>query len=207
MPSIEDISIVDSNTAKAKKVEHGLERTLCSPELCDSKNLTVYKRTIEKGFELELKAGKDYHLVYVMSTAPKGTISFKGQSHAAEEGAGVLLTPERWRFRWHDSLVAGAALFIALGWVAITTRDVPIVYVVLAYVGGLCALASLRTRQAQASVAARFRSDAARAWLVDFTILYTLAFILARPAVDAALLPLGSGGNVDLDRLAGFLAA
>ena len=49
MPSIEDISIVDSNTAKAKKVEHGLERTLCSPELCDSKNLSVYKRTIAKG--------------------------------------------------------------------------------------------------------------------------------------------------------------
>ena len=91
MPSIEDISIVDSNTAKAKKVEHGLERTLCSPELCDSKNLTVYKRTLSKGKQLELKAGKDYHLVYVMSTASKGTVSFKGKSHAAEEGAGVLL--------------------------------------------------------------------------------------------------------------------
>ena len=61
MPSIEDISIVDSNTAKAKKVDHGLERTLCSSELCDSKNLTVYKRTIEKGKQLENKAGKDYH--------------------------------------------------------------------------------------------------------------------------------------------------
>src|SRR6185436_16281216 len=93
MPSIEDISIVDSNTAKAKKVEHGLERTLCSPELCDSKNLTVYKRTLSKGKQLDLKAGKDYHLVYVMSTAPKGTVSFNGKSHAAEEGAGVLLTP------------------------------------------------------------------------------------------------------------------
>jgi len=93
MPSIEDLSIVDSNTATAKKVEHGLERTLCSPELCDSKNLTVYKRTVSKGKQLDLKAGKDYHLVYVMSTAPKGTISFKGQSNAAEEGAGVLLTP------------------------------------------------------------------------------------------------------------------
>jgi hypothetical protein len=76
MPSIEDLSIVDSNTATAKKVEHGLERTLCSPELCDSKNLTVYKRTVSKGKQLDLKAGKDYHLVYVMSTAPKGTIIF-----------------------------------------------------------------------------------------------------------------------------------
>src|SRR5262245_34875439 len=93
MPSIEDLSIVDSNTAKAKKVDHGLERTLCSPELCDSKNLTVYKRTLSKGKQLELKAGKDYHLVYVMSEASKGTVSFNGKSHAAEEGAGVLLVP------------------------------------------------------------------------------------------------------------------
>ena len=93
MPSIEDLSIVDSNTAKPKKVEHGLERTLCSPELCDSKNLSVYKRTIAKGKQLDLKAGKDYHLVYVMNTPAKATVSFNGKSHAAEEGAGVLLVP------------------------------------------------------------------------------------------------------------------
>src|SRR5262245_66315174 len=93
MPSIEDLSIVDSNTAKPKKVEHGLERTLCSPELCDSKNLSVYKRTIAKGKQLELKAGKDYHLVYVMNTPAKATVSFSGKSHTAEEGAGVLLVP------------------------------------------------------------------------------------------------------------------
>jgi quercetin dioxygenase-like cupin family protein len=93
MPSIKDISIVDSNTAKAKKVEHGLERTLCSPELCDSKNLTVYKRTIEKGKHLDLEAADDYQLAYVMNTPAKATVSFKGQKNAAEEGAGVLLAP------------------------------------------------------------------------------------------------------------------
>jgi mannose-6-phosphate isomerase-like protein (cupin superfamily) len=93
MPSIQDISIVDSNIAAAKRVAHGLERTLCGPELCDSKNLTVYKRTIEKGKRLDLDAGKDYHLVYVMNTPAKGTVSYKGASHTAEEGAGVLLVP------------------------------------------------------------------------------------------------------------------
>jgi quercetin dioxygenase-like cupin family protein len=93
MPSIKDISIVDSNTAKAKKVEHGLERTLCSSELCGSKNLTVYKRTVAKGKQLELEMAKDYQLVYVMSSPAKATVSFNGQSHAAEEGAGVLLAP------------------------------------------------------------------------------------------------------------------
>jgi len=93
MPSIQDLSIIDSNTASAKKVEHGLERTLCSPELCDSKNLTVYKRTIAKGKNLDVKAGKDYHLLYVMNTPAKASVSFNGQNHAAEEGAGVLLVP------------------------------------------------------------------------------------------------------------------
>jgi mannose-6-phosphate isomerase-like protein (cupin superfamily) len=93
MPSIKDISIVDSNIAKAKKSEHGLERTLCSPELCGSKNLTVYKRTVEKGKQFALDAGKDYHLVYVMNTPAKGSVRFKGANHVAEEGAGVLLVP------------------------------------------------------------------------------------------------------------------
>jgi quercetin dioxygenase-like cupin family protein len=93
MPSIKDITIVDSNTAKATKVEHGLQRTLCSRELCDSKNLTVYKRTVEQGKKLEIEAGEEYHLVYVMNTPAKATVSFEGQSHVAEEGAGVLLTP------------------------------------------------------------------------------------------------------------------
>jgi mannose-6-phosphate isomerase-like protein (cupin superfamily) len=93
MPSIKDLTIVNSNTAAATKVGHGLERTLCSPELCDSKNLTVYKRTIETGKRYDLEAGHDYHLVYVMGSAKGGQVHFKGAAQAAEEGAGVLLIP------------------------------------------------------------------------------------------------------------------
>ena len=93
MPSIKDLTIVNSNTAEAKKVAHGLERTLCSPELCNSTNLSVYKRTIQKGKQYDLNAGKDYHLVYVMNTPTKGQVQYIGQTHAAEEGAGVLLIP------------------------------------------------------------------------------------------------------------------
>jgi mannose-6-phosphate isomerase-like protein (cupin superfamily) len=93
MPSIKDLTIVNSNTAAAKKVDHGLERTLCSPELCDSKNLTVYKRTLSKGKRYDLEAGLNYHLVYVMRSAKGGQVHFKGSAHAAEEGAGVLLIP------------------------------------------------------------------------------------------------------------------
>jgi quercetin dioxygenase-like cupin family protein len=93
MATIGDLSIINSNTAEAKPVESGLERTLCSPELCGSKNLTVYKRTIQQGQDFNLEAGDDYHLIYIMETPTKGQVHFGGETHAAEEGAGALLIP------------------------------------------------------------------------------------------------------------------
>ena len=93
MATISDVSIIDSNTAEATRVESGLERTICSASLCGSKNLTVYRRTILAGKAFDIDAGADYHLVYVMGGAPDGRIQFNGESHAADEGAGVLLVP------------------------------------------------------------------------------------------------------------------
>ena len=93
MATINDVSIIDSNSAEAKPVESGLERTICSASLCGSKNLTVYRRTILEGRQFDVDAGEDYHIVYVMRGSPSGTVSFDGTSHAAEEGAGVLLAP------------------------------------------------------------------------------------------------------------------
>ena len=93
MPTISDVSIIDSNTAEAKRVESGLERTICSQSLCGSKNLTVYRRTILKGRQFAVDAGKDYHIVYVMQGSSSGRVHFKNEAHAAEDGAGVLLVP------------------------------------------------------------------------------------------------------------------
>lgn len=93
MATINDVSIINSNTAEAKAVESGLERTICSASLCDSKNLTVYRRTIKAGHEFTVGAGDDYNLVYVMGGADDGRIHFDGEAHTAEEGAGVLLVP------------------------------------------------------------------------------------------------------------------
>jgi mannose-6-phosphate isomerase-like protein (cupin superfamily) len=93
MPTINDVTIINSNIAEATPVESGLERTLCSPSLCDSKTLTVYRRTIKQGKALDLDAGDDYHLLYIMQTPTNGTVEFAGHTHAAEEGAGVLLAP------------------------------------------------------------------------------------------------------------------
>lgn len=92
MATISDISIIDSNTAEARRVESGTEKTLCSTALCGSKNLTVYRRTIAQGRQFDIQAGNDYHLVYVMTPA-KGAVHYGNKAHEAEEGAGVLLQP------------------------------------------------------------------------------------------------------------------
>ena len=93
MATISDVTIIDTNTAEARPVESGLERTICSESLCGSKNLTVYRRTVTKGRKLEVDAGDDYHLLYLMAGSANGKIHFEGEAHAAEEGAGVLLAP------------------------------------------------------------------------------------------------------------------
>ena len=97
MATISDVSIIDSNTAEAKAVASGLERTICSPSLCNSTNLTVYRRTISQGrrfeFKADVDAGENYNLIYVMQGSSSGLVHFEGTAHAAEEGAGVLLVP------------------------------------------------------------------------------------------------------------------
>ncbi len=93
MPTIDDVSIINSNTAEAKTVDSGLERVLCSESLCESKTLNVYRRTISKGRTFEPEAVNEYHLLYIMETSTEGFISYNGETHPAEEGAGVLLAP------------------------------------------------------------------------------------------------------------------
>jgi mannose-6-phosphate isomerase-like protein (cupin superfamily) len=87
MAKLSDLTIVNWNTAPAKPVESGTETALCS-----ATNLTVRRRTIARGRSLEVKAGNDYHLVYVVR-ASGGAIHFRNQAHEAEDGAGVLLAP------------------------------------------------------------------------------------------------------------------
>jgi mannose-6-phosphate isomerase-like protein (cupin superfamily) len=93
MPGIADITIVNSNTCESKQVESGAVKTLCSPDSCGSNNLTVYRRTIAAGRRFALEAGSDYHLVYVIRGAGKGSVYVKDKAHEAEDGAGVLLAP------------------------------------------------------------------------------------------------------------------
>ena len=93
MPTISDVSIINWNTTEAKPVPSGPERTICSEDLCGSKTLTVYQRTVLEGRQFDVNARDDYNLVYVVEAPKGGIITFNGKSHAAEEGAGVLLAP------------------------------------------------------------------------------------------------------------------
>ena len=113
--------------------------------------------------------------------------------------AGLLLTPRRWQgwIRWPDSVVLGLALYVLLCWIAITSRNIPLVYLFFVYAALLWAVASMRPRL-EPSLAARVRTRAAAQWVVDFSILYVLAYMLIRPAAGSAFLPLGADGNLDL---------
>tara|TARA_B100000315_G_scaffold257085_1_gene304747 strand:- start:6988 stop:7848 length:861 start_codon:yes stop_codon:yes gene_type:complete len=93
MPTIDDVSIINSNTAEAETVDSGLARVICSDDLCGSKTLTVYRRTVSDGRTFAPEAGGDYHLVYTMAASADGSITYNGESHASEDGAGVLLAP------------------------------------------------------------------------------------------------------------------
>jgi mannose-6-phosphate isomerase-like protein (cupin superfamily) len=91
--SIKDIFIIDSNTAKAEPSPSGTVRTLCSADLCGAKTLTVYRRAVLPGRQLDFAAGNGYHLVYVISASSPGVVRYRGEPRAAAEGAGVLLAP------------------------------------------------------------------------------------------------------------------
>ncbi len=93
MAKMSDVSIINWNKVEAKPAASGLERTICSQALCGSKTLNVYQRTVQEGRAFDVQAGGDYQLVYVIEAPIGGTISFNGKSHAAEDGAGVLLAP------------------------------------------------------------------------------------------------------------------
>jgi mannose-6-phosphate isomerase-like protein (cupin superfamily) len=93
MATISDISIIDSNKAPATEVASGLDRVICSPDVCGSKKLTVVRRTLLEGRTLDVPATDGYQLLYVMETSATATIAFEGRTHSADEGAGVLLVP------------------------------------------------------------------------------------------------------------------
>ncbi len=114
--------------------------------------------------------------------------------------AGVLLTPRRWQnwMRWPDALVAGLLFYVVFCWIAVSSRNIPLKYVTLIFAGSIWALASIRPAWLRSVLATRVPGPPARRWLVDFSALYVLAYVLMPPAAGSAVLPLGPGNNISL---------
>ena len=113
--------------------------------------------------------------------------------------AGLLLIPQRWenRLRWPDSVVMGLALYIVLCWIAISSRNVPLKFIAFVFAAVIWIPASIRLRWLQDTLVARVRSLPARRWILDFSALYLLAYLLT-PLAGPAFLPLGTGDNLSL---------
>src|SRR6185503_3637702 len=72
---------------------------------------------------------------------------------------GLLLTPGRWQhwMRWPDSIILGLTCYVGLCWVAISSRGIPLKYMVLVLAGLVWALVSSRPGLLKATVATRVR--------------------------------------------------
>ena len=93
MASLQDIFVINSNEAEAEAVESGWRTRLCSPGLCGSHTLTVYRRKVLAGRQFDVQAGDFYHVMYAMNSPVSGFVHYRGEVHRIAEGAGVLLAP------------------------------------------------------------------------------------------------------------------
>lgn len=93
MGGISDISIVGPDAGVIRSAEHGMERLICGAQVCGSRHLTAYHRTIAQRRSWSVEADGDYHLLYVIEAAGGGAITAQRIRHEATAGAGVLLAP------------------------------------------------------------------------------------------------------------------
>ena len=113
---------------------------------------------------------------------------------------GILLMPRSMqsRVRWPDCVALAIALYVVLCWVAVSAWHTPVIYVASLFAAVAWLLLVLRLRWALRPLRARLLHPATRRWLIEFCLLYVLAYILIRPAPGRGLLPLAPEGSLDL---------
>ena len=111
-----------------------------------------------------------------------------------------LLLPRRWQIamRWPDSVFLGIALYLGLCWIAISSRHIPVIYVILIFAAGIWALVAARFRWLQAAVGTPQKNIELQRWLIEFCSLYLFAYALVRPYAGAEVLTLPPDGALDL---------
>src|SRR6185437_5130802 len=88
-----DISIIGPDAGTTRSTEYGTERLICGPQLCGSRHLAAYYRTVGKRGSWSVKEDGNYQLLYVIDAPGGGTITAQGGRHAASAGAGTLIAP------------------------------------------------------------------------------------------------------------------
>jgi len=113
--------------------------------------------------------------------------------------AGLLLLPRRWDSSEGSApAFIGATCYVGLCWVAISARNIPLIYVTLVFVAGLCIIASARLRWCQSALRARALDASTRQWMGSFCLFYVLTYLLTLPPPIDTYLPLAPAGNLDL---------
>ena len=102
-------------------------------------------------------------------------------SVAAFYVVGLLLLPRRWQssIRWPDSIVLGLTSYVLLCWVATSSRNIPIVYVMLVFGAALWGLAAVRFRWLQATLGPPYDHRDYGSGLSGSPLLYVFAYLLS----------------------------
>jgi hypothetical protein len=113
---------------------------------------------------------------------------------------GLLLLPRRWQdeMRWPGCVMLGLTFYLLLGWVATSSRHIPLAYVMVIFAVVVWGLIALRLRWLQGAFKPALVNPDARRWLIDFSILYLFVYLLVRPPAGTALLALAPDGSLDL---------
>lgn len=114
--------------------------------------------------------------------------------------AGLALLPRRWQSvaRWPDCIFASLAVYVVLCWVATTSRNIPLMYVLAVFGVALWGAIALRFRWLQGTLSPSFKDPEPRWWLLRFSVIYLFAYLLVRPPAAPLFLSLSPNGSFDL---------
>lgn len=110
----------------------------------------------------------------------------------------LLVSERRPALSWSDAVIRGLVLYLALCWIGVSARHIPVMYIAIGYIAFAWLLVSLRFQLFARSIKPRVLSAPARSKGALFVSFYVLLYVLLRPAAGSGVIPLAPAGNVDL---------
>jgi hypothetical protein len=114
--------------------------------------------------------------------------------------AGLTLTPKRCDLHLRDAgfPVVGAAAYVLLSWIALTSHEIPLRLISQAFAVAIVALAAVRARRVWDAVRVRVASRQVWMWVLAYGLLFALIGVMALPPRPGLYLPTMGTGDVDL---------